>query len=327
MANPVQAAFNRPPSEADRMVVVHGPGGRVYQFPTLESDVAAAEQRAAHAAAHAAMQVQRDREAEIAGRVKACVQAGPGGTPGATARDRLSIHIAWVERARRQAAAAGNRALECAAAASRHDAAKLELTTIQGEVRASFAEWVQFGAEDPQPPTRLAKQHALQATILEIEPVAQVADAATLESQIAQAAVDGLQAMLPVRRAEVLREEAAPSVCAGIRAAVAELQAGLSALAAMDQATMSDSYEARATLNALGVAMPPRFLPERGHTKVSIPGQEPFTVAPDPVALERFAGMLWRLQRDPAADLSEPPPPEPPAPPRKPWNPLARLKG
>lgn len=315
------ADMSRTPSALDLATVVHSPDGRrVYMFPDAEADAAERAARQQYADAHADLERVKAREAYISGRVKQFVANRP--SDAGTARDRLFAHVRWMDQARHQATVAGNKVLESATAAARHDAAKLELETIEGEIRLAQRQWVDHAADIPRPDPRTAEQDVQREIMNATRWLAGVADEAAVQAQVAQEVVRVLGVMHRGCVAAVVEEVEGATIDADLKAALAIVEAKLGEQAALDEATASPDYSATAELASMGVAERLRLLPPpNARIKVGIPGQQPFVIKVDAVAQERFRDAMHRLTRDPEADISPMPSPDdpPPTPPgRKP---------
>lgn len=289
------------PSILDLAVVSHAPGGAsVYSFPTPEQVAADRAGREQHAAAHAAVQAERNRMDLIEGRVRAFIASPPADD--GTAAGRLLMHLDWSIACQRQAETAAGRAGETQEALTRLDVARSELAVLKQSVRLSYEDWTRFGGTGGRPATRLREQAALHDEIVSLEAPAFVADVAAFESTVACACVQALALMLPLRRAEALAEREAPGIISTIAAAAAVIQDAINTLAALDEAGRPD-WETAHALDLVGVKPPGRLVREGATVQFPRFAGAPADIVArvDAAALERYRAALPDLAGDLAA--------------------------
>jgi hypothetical protein len=172
-----------------------------------------AERRAEHRRAYEAMEAERlataDHATRVGSRVTQFIEAGPPvSEDSASPRGRLTAHIAWLDHARRKAAAAADRLASITVAMGRRADAQAALTDLAASVQANFGRWVQFGSEGERPDDRVAEREALRVVLTETDADSQVADSAAFEFDVAAAVVEALEGMLPALRFAILTESA-----------------------------------------------------------------------------------------------------------------------
>ena len=218
-------------------------GGRLVVMP--DADAGEAERLAAYRAASEAHEADRraaaERDARIAERVRAFIVAGPGqdeaDTVGLTcARAGLVRHLAWLDRARRLAAAAATRLEMIDHAADRRDRAQATLALLDEQVALAFDGWVRFGSEGNPPPSRAGEREQLRVALADIAPLAGLLDGARFEVDVAEAVVAELNAQLPRLRFDVLLEAAGP-LEARIRDLIEKLAEAFGSLCALRDVT------------------------------------------------------------------------------------------
>jgi hypothetical protein len=273
------------PSLLDRTEIVHlVDGRREYLVPGAAEEAA---KREAWQRAYNAQTAENDHAESVARRVREIVSAGP---PVGAAGDALERHLAWLATARRQLVAAKERRELTADAASRHGAAKMELSAIESEVRLAVGLWAETLSDSTlRPDARVPEQEHQRRVIAETEPLARVADTAAVAAEVAQALVNGLETMLPFKRAEAVIARETPRLLDLLAAAVADITQIYAHLAALDTMAAPSFETSMALRDALGVEPPTRLVQTGKATLPSVRGRAvEFKVKPDPEAEEPY---------------------------------------
>jgi hypothetical protein len=200
-----------------------------------------AQHRAAFEAFEAARRAAAERDARIAERVRAFIVAGPepdeADTVGLTcARAGLVRHLAWLDRARRLAAAAAARMEMIDQAVDRRDRAQAALTLLDEQVSLAFDAWVRFGSQGDPPASRAGEREHLHIALADVAPMAGLIDGARFEVDVSEAVVGELTAQLPGLRFDVLLEAAGP-LEARIRDLIEKLAEAFGSLCALRDVT------------------------------------------------------------------------------------------
>jgi hypothetical protein len=192
MATPLHALLRTPSALDLATALIHPGGAREYLFPDEASVAREAAEREEVAQARAAYDASQAREAQIAElRNEIIAENDTGG-----------LVDTWLIDVRAKAGAAHARRDETADDDARHRAAEMELALVEGEIRAAFDAWIKFDSTLPRPDARLAELDAQRAIIAATRDGARVAAEAQFQSDVADALVEALEDMRPIRRAE-----------------------------------------------------------------------------------------------------------------------------